>query len=147
MALHALRWYRASIGFLMLLGGAILLNACTDPITDEPETEPAMELQDVADDASSRTGLYTYFADAALFTDCVNGERLPVAPSTGSLALERAWLAAARTLDQPLLVEMIASEKILPGMEEGTMVRQLVVEQLIRISDRGVCPQTSPDDE
>lgn len=130
----------ASLGFALLLAGAVTLNACSDAPEPIKGDEHGSELQTIDHNASSRTGLYTYYADAARFTDCATGAALPVAPSMGALELERAWLAAGRTLEQPMLVEVVANEQRLPGMEEGTLEQQLVVEQLIRVSTDRQCP-------
>ena len=43
------------------------------------------------------SGMYSYLADAANFTECLTGARYPVAMEADNLALERAYLARART--------------------------------------------------
>jgi copper homeostasis protein (lipoprotein) len=128
--------------FTLLLVGATGLIACsepTPPASNEgiPEAAPLLSA-----DAISRTGLYVYYADSARFTDCATQESLPVAANAGGLELERSYLGARQEALQPLLVEVIGRVEVLPGMEEGTRLPHLVVDQLIRVADESRCPGT-----
>ncbi|MFN3712498.1 MAG: META domain-containing protein [Alcanivoracaceae bacterium] len=128
--------------FGLLLVGAVGLIACSEPPT-APEAEPVIESTPlVSADGVSRTGLYVYYADSAMFTDCGTGESLPVTANAGGHELERSYLSARREPLQPLLVEVIGRVETLPGMEEGTMLPHLVVDQLIRVADESRCPGT-----
>lgn len=141
-----------TVGFLALTIASVGMVACSDtdsrqsdsplpatePVAVEHSAQPA-----VSAEAISRTGLYVYYADAALFTDCGSGERFPVASNAGGLELERAYLQSSREPLQPLLVEVIGAVESLPGMEEGTILPHFVADQLIRVSDADHCPSTN----
>ena len=131
----------ALTGFALLMAGAVTLVACSEPPAESPPESTDVMIPTVSEDAISRTGLYVYFADSARFTDCATGVSLPVASSAGGLELERAYLQAGREAQQPMLAEVIGSEEIRAGMEEGTQIPQLVVDQLIRVSPDDSCPQ------
>lgn len=131
----------ALTGFALLMAGAVTLVACSEPPAESPPESTDVMIPTVSEDAISRTGLYVYFADSARFTDCATGVSLPVASSAGGLELERAYLQAGREAQQPMLAEVIGSEEIRAGMEEGTQIPQLVVDQLIRVSPDDRCPQ------
>lgn len=131
----------ALTGFALLMAGAVTLVACSEPPAESPPESTDVMIPTVSEDAISRTGLYVYFADSARFTDCATGVSLPVASSAGGLELERAYLQAGRQSQQPVLAEVIGTEETRPGMEEGTQIPQLVVDQLIRVSPDDRCPQ------
>ena len=131
----------AHTGFALLMAGAITLTACSEPPTEAAPEHTDVVIPTVSEDAVSRTGLYVYFADSARFTDCATGESLPVVSDAGGLELERAYLQAVRAPQQPILAEVIGIEEIRPGMEEGTQLPHLVVDQLIRVSPEDRCPQ------
>lgn len=130
----------ALAGFALLMAGAVALVACSSPGRSPPKSVDVV-IPTVSEDAVSRTGLYVYFADSARFTDCATGISLPVASSAGGLELERAYLQAGREAQQPVLAEVIGIEEIRPGMEEGTQMPHLIVDQLIRVSPEDRCPQ------
>ena len=131
----------ALAGFVLLLAGAVTLVACSEPPAEPIAQSNDVVMPTVSEDAVSRTGLYVYFADSARFTDCATGESLPVASDAGGLELERAYLQAGREAQHPMLAEVIGSEEIRAGMEEGTRLPHLVVDQLIRVSPEDRCPQ------
>ena len=135
------------LGFLALAITSVSMVACSDNDSRENDALTTMVEHSaqpaVSPDAISRTGLYVYYADAALFTDCGSGERFPVASNAGGLELERAYLQSNREPMQLLLVEVIGVVESLPGMEEGTILPHFVADQLIRISDADHCPSTS----
>ncbi len=131
----------ALAGFILLMIGAVALVACSEPPeTNSPESIDVI-IPTISGDAVSRTGLYVLFADSARFTDCASGLSLPVAADAGGLELERAYTQTDRTPQQAMLVEIIGSEKVRPGIEQGTRLPHLIVEQLIRVSPAESCPQ------
>lgn len=129
------------VGFTLLMAGAVALVACSEPPAESPPESVDVVIPTVSEDAISRTGLYVYFADSARFTDCATGKTLPVASSAGGLELERAYLQAGREPQQPILAEVIGIEEIRAGMEEGSQMPHLIVDQLIRVSPDDRCPQ------
>lgn len=135
-----------AIGFALLLTTTAILSACSEAtppavveqdITNVTSVEPEISIE-----GESRTGLYSYYADAALFTDCVSGKKLPLHLNATSLELERAYGQAGLNSAQPMLVEIIGQVEVRPGMEKGTQLPHMVASQLIRVSDEQECPQT-----
>jgi hypothetical protein len=131
----------ALAGFILLLIGAVALVACSEPPAENNPESVDMIIPTVSADAVSRTGLYVYFADSARFTDCASGRSLPVAADAGGLELQRAYMQTRRAPQQAMLVEVIGIEEVRPGMEAGTQLPHLIVEQLIRASPEDSCPQ------
>lgn len=83
-------------------------------------------------------GMYTYMADAAMFTRCDTGARVPVATEGESLALERAYLAAAHEPGAPVLVTVQGRFETRPPME-GAPREHLIVDAFDGIWPGEVC--------
>ena len=133
--------FPVAFAFSLLMVSAVGLIACSEPPAANIPESTDIVIPTVSENAISRTGLYVYFADAARFTDCATGESLPVASDAGGLELERAYLQAGRQPQQPMLAEVIGIREVRPGMEEGSRLPHLVVDQLIRVSPEDRCPQ------
>lgn len=76
-------------------------------------------------------GMMTYYADAAIFEDCLTGRSYPIAQEGSYLALERAYLADPAAPGSPLYVHVDGSLLMRPAME-GPDRRSLVVKRFIR---------------
>jgi len=86
------------------------------------------------------TGMFTYMADAAAITLCVDGQRLPVAMEGDYRALEAAYRKAKPEPGQPLLVSLEGLITHRPSMEEGRPAQMtLVVERFISVWPRETC--------
>lgn len=81
---------------------------------------------DTSVESRNMTGMFEYMADAGLFTDCVTGERLPVAQEGDNPALERAYLAATESPPDPVLATIQGHVAQRPPME-GDGVRDFVI--------------------
>ena len=68
-------------------------------------------------------GMYRYFADAAVFTDCVTGITSPV---VNNIALEKQFLKVQQSPGQAVLLALNAYFAIAPSMEEGQTVKSVV---------------------
>jgi len=66
-------------------------------------------------------GMYSYMADAALFTECESGLTYPVAAEEDAVVLERAYLALQTGAGEPLLVLLQGYVAPRPGMDGGTV--------------------------
>ncbi len=86
------------------------------------------------------SGLYSYYADADLFRDCLTGLKLPVAWEADRLALERAYLAARPEPGQELMAVVEGRLASRPAMEDGRFVTTLVVEKFLRLEPDAACP-------
>ncbi len=64
-------------------------------------------------------GQYRYLADAALFTECKSGLKLPVLSEGDNAKLEREYLALQKEPGQELLATLYGHLKLAPSMEEG----------------------------
>lgn len=76
-------------------------------------------------------GMMTYYADAAVFEDCLTGRSYPVTQEGDYLALERAYLADRAAPGAPLYVHVDGSLLMRPAME-GPDRRSLVVRRFVR---------------
>jgi copper homeostasis protein (lipoprotein) len=85
------------------------------------------------------TGLMTYFADAALFTECLTGQRFPIAMEADYLALERAYLGANLAPNAPLLAHFEAEISMRPQMEGDDRMTVTVIDFRHVTPDAG-CP-------
>lgn len=92
------------------------------------------------------TGMFTYMADAAAITLCVDGQRLPVAMEDDYKALETAYLQANLQPGQPVLVSLEGLITQRPSMEESSPPQStLVVERFVSIWPRESCGNTLAD--
>ena len=73
-------------------------------------------------------GIFQYYADAALLTDCATARRLPVAMEADYLALERAYLEARVEPGAQVLVTFEGRLAERPAMEGGGTREFVVVE-------------------
>jgi copper homeostasis protein (lipoprotein) len=85
------------------------------------------------------SGVYRYFADAALFTECRTGLRLPVAQEADNVALERGYLAVRREPGEEVLVMVEGLIALRPGMDSDTLQPTLVVERFISAAPGETC--------
>lgn len=85
------------------------------------------------------TGLMTYFADAALFTECFTGQRFPIAMEADYLPLERAYLAAELAPNAPLLAHIDAQISLRPQME-GPDRRTVTIKRFHHVTPDAGCP-------
>ncbi|TVR47077.1 MAG: META domain-containing protein [Rhodobacteraceae bacterium] len=87
------------------------------------------------------TGLMTYFADAALFTECLSGQRFPIAMEADYLALERAYLDADIEPGAPLIAR-IDAEISMRAQTEGSDRMTVTVERFHHVTPDAACPDT-----
>lgn len=83
-------------------------------------------------------GMFMYYADVALFTECETGKKYNV---TGGdyLNLERTYLKA-RTKDfQKIYVELKGEVKMMPGMEGNKKTETLVVDEMVTMNTEKSC--------
>jgi uncharacterized lipoprotein YbaY/heat shock protein HslJ/uncharacterized lipoprotein NlpE involved in copper resistance len=103
-----------------------------------PDYEPFSE-------AFLQRGLFQYYADAATFTDCESGKRLPVAMEKDYLAAERAYLAARVAPAAPLLVTLEGRWAQRPKMEGPGTQESLVIEKFARAWPGETCTPRGSD--
>ncbi len=84
-------------------------------------------------------GMYAYFADAALFTECLTGRRMPVAPEGDNAALERAYLKARREPGEELLVSIEGRIAVRPPMEGEGLRPTVVVDAFLAVLPGEAC--------
>jgi len=87
-------------------------------------------------------GLMTYFADAALFAECLPGQRYPIAMEADYLALERAYLNAGVEPDAPLIARLHAGISMRLQMEAADRMTA-TVEQFHHVTPDAACPANS----
>jgi copper homeostasis protein (lipoprotein) len=84
-------------------------------------------------------GMFRYLADAGSFTECLTGQRWPVAPQDQNAILEREYLKLRKEPGEPLLVSVDGEVKLLPRMEGKGVLPTLVVHRLIGVSPGENC--------
>jgi copper homeostasis protein (lipoprotein) len=84
-------------------------------------------------------GMYRYFADAGLFTECLTRRRWPVAQEKDNAALESAYTKARLTAGEELLVNLEGQVAMRPKMEAQGAQPTLVVERFIGVSPGEKC--------
>jgi heat shock protein HslJ len=90
-------------------------------------------LQDVSKADAAMRGMYRYFADAGLFTECLTRRRWPVAQEKDNAALESAYSKARLTAGEELLVNLEGQLATRPKMEGQGTQPTLVVERFIGV--------------
>lgn len=89
------------------------------------------------------TGMYSYMADAGVFTECRTGKKLPVAQEAANAKLESAYLDAKQAPGEPVLVVIEGFVADRPRMEgEGTM-QAVVVNEVLHVRPGENCPPPS----
>jgi copper homeostasis protein (lipoprotein) len=84
-------------------------------------------------------GMYRYFADAGLFTECLTRRRWPVAQEKDNAALEFAYSKARLTAGEELLVNLEGQLAMRPKMDGPGTQPTLVVERFISVSPGEKC--------
>ena len=84
-------------------------------------------------------GMYRYFADAGLFTECLTRRRWPVAQEKDNAALESAYVKARLTPGEELLVNLEGQVATRPKTEGQGTQPTLVVERFIGVSPGEKC--------
>ncbi len=85
-------------------------------------------------------GAYFYMADAATFTECLTGRRMPVAMEGESIALERAYSAAGGSQKGSMLATLEGRIDQRPPMEGDGLEPTVIVERFVRLSPGETCP-------
>jgi uncharacterized lipoprotein YbaY/heat shock protein HslJ len=83
-------------------------------------------------------GMYSYMADAGLFTDCATGQRLPVAQEADNAALEAAYSSTRTTPGAALLATIDGRIENRMPMEGAGPKPTLIVERFVSIAP-GTC--------
>lgn len=107
------------------------LNYQLQLISDLPPIEPRLFMR----------GMYSYMADAALFTECLTGRRFAVAFEADSISLEKAYLKAQSVPGQAILVNVEGQIAQRPAMEGDRTEQSLVVDRFIGIWPGQACDQ------
>ncbi|HSQ10680.1 MAG TPA: YbaY family lipoprotein, partial [Burkholderiaceae bacterium] len=84
-------------------------------------------------------GMFRFLADAGSFTECLTGQRWPVASQGQNAVLEREYLKLRKAPGEPLLASVDGEVKLLPRMEGKGVQPMLVVHRLIGVSPGETC--------
>jgi copper homeostasis protein (lipoprotein) len=85
-------------------------------------------------------GMFSYLADAAAFSECLTGRRLPVAMEGGYIGLERAYLEARSNSGEAMMALVEGRIALRDPMEGAVPVPTLVVDRFLRIVPDDQCP-------
>lgn len=127
--------------FAILDSGALRL---LSNLGEEIDPKADYEVERTADfepfsEAFPVRGLFQYYADAATFTECESGKRLPVAMEQDYLIAERAYLAARVGPAAPLLMTLEGRWVERPKMEGPGTREALVIEKFGRARPGETC--------
>lgn len=117
-----------------------LLNAEGAPLN--PDWEHKLERMDREDHIPIRvsvSGMYTYFADAAIFRPCNMRRTIPVAMTEQHVDLEHAYLQQQLRPASPLMVQLNARIEERPAMEGDRMMESLVVKDVLNLFPDSTC--------
>jgi copper homeostasis protein (lipoprotein) len=81
-------------------------------------------------------GMYFYRADAAIFTDCATGKRVPVA---NNAQLERDYAAARGTESKPILLMVDGHFTLQANPDTGEKMKTLVADKSTRFDAQKTC--------
>ena len=84
-------------------------------------------------------GMYVYMADAGLFSECLTGQRWPVAQEGANAALESAYVKARSSPGAPLLASVEGRVALRPRMEGAGTVPTLIVDRFLNVRPRERC--------
>ena len=84
-------------------------------------------------------GMYRYYADAGLFTECLTRRRWPVAQEKDNAALESAYAKARLTTGEELLVSLEGQVAMRPKVEGQGAQPTLVVERFVGVWPGETC--------
>lgn len=87
-------------------------------------------------------GEFVYFADSAIFTDCISGKPRPVAMHDDYLALERAYLQWRSAPGAPLLVNFTGRLEVMEPME-GPAREHMIVDRFASAEPGNTCEMVS----
>ena len=118
--------------------------ASVDLLLKRAANRPGAGAPAVADPDAPRpmAGLYTTMADAALFTDCATGRRLPVSMEADHVALERAYLEWAPEPGAELMATFTGRVQRRPAMEGDAEVDMVVVDAFEGVWPGETCGHT-----
>ena len=94
--------------------------------------------------ATEMTGMYSYHADAGLFLECGQEERLRVAMEADNASLESAYLKNRYMPGQSLLVTFKGYSAMRPKMEGADLEEVIIVEQFLNIAQQERCSGVVP---
>ncbi|MCP5061211.1 MAG: hypothetical protein GY936_01945 [Ignavibacteriae bacterium] len=93
----------------------------------------------VAEVKNIHRGYFSYFADAAMFVDCVTNEKYPVATEGDYLTLEKEYLQVVKNGGEKILIE-VNGKIIKKDKVEGEGKRNfLIIEKFLNIFPNKKC--------
>ena len=105
----------------------ILLCGCSEKKTESDGSETIHK-----NEAKELIGMFTYFADAAIFVDCESQKKFPVAMEQDYIVLEREYLSLAEA-GNPIMVVVIGRIISRPKVDGEGEVATLIIEELKNI--------------
>lgn len=85
------------------------------------------------DDNNTLEGMYSYMADAAIFTDCKTQNKHPVAFEGDNTTLEKAYLKAIKSRGEKVFVTLIGHFEKRPKMDSEGNIKFLIVDKFKKI--------------
>ncbi len=85
------------------------------------------------DNNNTLKGVYSYIADAAIFTDCKTQNKYPVAFEGDNIALEEAYLKTVKNSGDKIFVTLLGHFEKRPKMDGKDSVDFLIVDKFEKI--------------
>lgn len=126
---------RFSAWAAFLLGAVLFIAGCAGDSGDETAAAP--------ESPRSMAGIFTYMADAGMFSDCATGDRVPVAHEGANADLERAYLAVSPAPAAPVLITVEGFIADRPPMEGNKKVKSLVVTRYLNAWPGETCQSST----
>jgi copper homeostasis protein (lipoprotein) len=112
--------YLISIGLLLVL----IFSGCTTPKVAKNST---------------KSGMFSYMADAAMFVECGTNKRFPVAFVDDYISLEKAYLKTVQEAGKAVKINVEGEIVLRDGMDGKVDVPTLIVKKFINIVPKEVC--------
>jgi copper homeostasis protein (lipoprotein) len=93
---------------------------------------------------ASMRGMYSYMADAGIFSECLTGRKFPVAQESDNAALEVAYLQARQQPGEALLINFEGKIVRRPAMEGEREQEVMVVDHFNNVWPGETCAPQSP---
>ena len=91
------------------------------------------------ENSNIKKGYFSYFADAALFVECISNNKYPVAMENDYIALERAYLELDKNPGEKILVEIIGEIERRDKIEGEGKNDFLIVKKFVKILPNEQC--------
>lgn len=95
--------------------------------------------ENLREDRTKLTGMYMYYADAAVLFSCDNGEKIFIRGGEGNIELERRYLSARKEVMDKVYVEIGGHYEMTPKMDGEGLERVFLVTDVYEVDPEREC--------